>query len=260
MFDDERPDYWRTFSQDDLALRCAVLHAERRQSAGAALAARIEGARFAIASLYLEGAGLEVGAGTRPYPVPDHVHVTYGDIRDSGALRNYFNSEVIDQGSIDAQTFFGIENGSQNFVISAHVIEHLQDPVGSIVHAMRVLKTDGIYILVVPDMRYTFDSDRPETTVEHVASDYADGGNSTQRQAFREHIRYVHPKFQPPIAEEHVETEISAGIARDDDLHYHAWTSEGFMKLLVFASQISSFQIIANLFIVNENIFVLKKL
>ena len=46
--------------------------------------------------------------------------------------------------NIDAQTFDGIDNDSLDFVISAHVIEHLRDPIGSIVNAIRVLKAGGI--------------------------------------------------------------------------------------------------------------------
>src|SRR5436189_131003 len=80
-----------------------------------------------------------------------------------------------------------IDNDSLDFVISAHVIEHLRDPISSVVNAIRVLKVGGIHVLVVPDMRYTFDRNRPETTVEHVLTDFADGGVSTCRNAYEEH-------------------------------------------------------------------------
>jgi hypothetical protein len=51
----------------------------------------------------------------------------------------------------------------------------------------------GIDLLVVPDMRRTFDRDRPETSVAHVLADFSDGGIGTCRDGYEEHLRYVHP-------------------------------------------------------------------
>src|ERR1700704_3693145 len=155
--------------------------------------------RRAIAERFLTGQGVEVGAGDRPFPVPRHARVSYGDIRGMTAIQEYFKAtDVRSDSAIDGQTFAGIANDSLDFVISAHVIEHLRDPIGSIVNAIRVLRPAGIHILVVPDMRFTFDRHRPETTVEHALLDYEDGGESTCRQAYEEHLRYVHPELTGP--------------------------------------------------------------
>jgi SAM-dependent methyltransferase len=154
----------------------------------------LQRARKAITSGFLKGNGLEVGAGHRPFRVPDHVRIRYGDIRDRESLESYFkNSEVKTGDKIDAQTFAGLEACSFDFVILAHVIEHLRDPVGSIMHAVRILKPGAVLILVVPDLLCTFDRNRPETTVEHALRDYQDGGESTTRLGYEEHLRYVIP-------------------------------------------------------------------
>src|ERR1700731_3855652 len=111
----------------------------------------VDSQRRAVAERFLTGEGLEVGAGDRPFPVPGHVRVFYGDIRDTASIQGYFNTLDVRSGSpIDAQTFAGIANDSFDFVISAHVIEHLRDPIASIVNAIRVLGPAGIHILVVP--------------------------------------------------------------------------------------------------------------
>jgi hypothetical protein len=99
-------------------------------------------ARTAVASKFLRGTGIEVGAGARAFPHPVSARILDGDIRERNALEKYFqeseseNEIKIDE-YIDAQTFAGIKNESLDFVISAHVIEHLRDPIGSIVNATR---------------------------------------------------------------------------------------------------------------------------
>ena len=219
--------------------------------------------RRAIAERFLTGKGVEVGAGDRPFPVPQHARVSYGDIRGMAAIQEYFKTaDVRSESAIDGQTFAGIANDSLDFVISAHVIEHLRDPIGSIVNAMRVLRPGGIHILVVPDMRFTFDRERPETTVEHALLDYEDGGESTCRQAYEEHLRYVHPVL---TSEHYSEAEINSqadGAARrwkELDVHFHAWTREGFEALLAAAARYAPFVVEETVSIVNENIFVLRK-
>ena len=225
---------------------------------------QIRRARRAIASRFLKGNGLEVGAGSRPFPVPDGVRVFYGDIRDRESLESYFKRREIKTGAeIDAQTFAGLDSGSFDFVISAHVLEHLRDPVGSIVHAVRILKPGGVLLLVVPDLRYTFDRNRPETTVEHALRDYQDGGESTTRQGYEEHLRYVHPYL---TGEDYPEHEIQRQAAESAkrwpelDVHFHAWTRDGFQLLLFAVADLAPFDIEAVEFVVNENIFVLRKL
>jgi SAM-dependent methyltransferase len=224
---------------------------------------QIQHTRLAIASRFLSGNGLEVGAGSRPFPVPANVRVTYGDIRDHQTLESYFNTTNVQSGDeIDAQTFADLEADRFDFVISAHLIEHLLDPVGSIIQALRVLKPNGVLILVVPDMRRTFDCDRPETTLDHVLQDYRDGGVSSMRQGYEEHLRYVHPQM---TGEHHPEAEIqwqaTESVRRwpEFDIHFHAWTRDGFERLLKAVAELSSFNIEAVEFVVNENIFVLRQ-
>ena len=224
-------------------------------------------ARTSVASKFLRGTGIEVGAGARAFPHPVSARILYGDIREKNALEKYFQeskseNEVKKDEYINAETFAGIKNESLDFVISAHVIEHLRDPIGSIVNAIRVLKPAGTHILVVPDMRYTFDRDRPETTIDHVLADYADGGASTCRASYEEHLRYVHPILTgEKCPEAEIQRQASIGGERwpEFDIHFHAWTRAGFETLLGAAKKFAPFTIETTVFVVNENIFVLRK-
>ncbi|MBA3963468.1 MAG: methyltransferase domain-containing protein [Chthoniobacterales bacterium] len=219
--------------------------------------------RFEVARRYLSGVGLEVGAGARPFPLPDHAQAIYGDIRDNDALVKFFRTtEVISGQLIDAQTLAGFPENSFDFLVSAHVIEHLRDPLGAIVCGFRVLKAQRPFIIVVPEMGSTFDRNRPETTVEHALRDFRDGGESTCFQAYEEHLRFVHPYL---TGQHYEESEIQRQAAentkrwRDFDVHFHAWTKAGFAALLHAAAEITPFRIEETVTAANENIFVLRR-
>ena len=227
-------------------------------------ATEVLNARGKIGRIFLSGNGIEVGPGDRPFPLPPFAQISYGDIRKEEALENYFKTAglpIVQE--IDAQTFAGIDNDCLDFVISAHVIEHLRDPIGSIVNAIRVLRVGGIHILIVPDMRYTFDRNRPETTVEHVLTDFADGGVSTCRNAYEEHLRYVHPYLTgETYSEADIQRHADENVRhwRAFDCHFHAWSQAGFEALLEATKEFAAFKVEATVFVVNENIFVLRKL
>ncbi|HSP46127.1 MAG TPA: hypothetical protein VLO30_09055, partial [Chthoniobacterales bacterium] len=120
----------------------------------------------------------------------------------------------------------------------------------------------GIHILIVPDMRFTFDCRRPETTVEHALLDHEDGGESTCRQAYEEHLRCVHPELtNQHYSEAEIQWQATEAARRwkDFDVHFHAWTRTGFESLLVAAAHQASFVVEEAVSVVNENIFVLRK-
>jgi SAM-dependent methyltransferase len=221
--------------------------------------------RSEIAARFVRGRGIEVGAGSRPFPLPPDTLCFYGDVRDSAELADYFHSApdaIVVNGSLNAQTFEGIPSESQDFVVSAHVIEHLEDPIGSIRQALRVLKRDGVLILVVPDRRHTFDRDRPATSLDHLRTDALDGGTSTRLEAYEEHVRYVHRTLTGEIlSEERIRTDAQAIMKARMDVHFHCWTTAEFLGMLKYCCQQFKASISAwSGEIINENIFVVKKL
>lgn len=156
---------------------------------------------------------------------------------------------------IDAQTFEGIPSDSVNFVISAHVIEHLLDPIGAIASAIRIIKTGGIFLIAVPDMRFNFDQSRPETSIEHALRDALDGGEGTKIEAFKEVVHYVH-KIEIKDVDAHAKHAMNTKM----DIHVHAWTHDGFKALLTHCETILPMKIEAAILSNNENLFALRKL
>ncbi|MBB5772974.1 SAM-dependent methyltransferase [Brevundimonas vesicularis] len=260
-YEDETIGFWLNKPVSEIVAACASLHAWRRQALAESEMNLVFGARLGLSSR-LKGRGIEVGAGARPFPVPDHLQVAYGDIRDEPALAAYFGVDAVSGGDtfIDAQTFAGIPASSADFIISAHVIEHLLDPIGAILAAARVLKRGGQMILVAPERTKTFDQLRPDTTLDHLIADALDGGAGTRLDAYREHVRFVHPfltgeAIPDKDVDAHAERLLSAGM----DIHVHAWGLDALTELVEHCCRITTLSVECALSVGNENAFVLRK-
>ena len=223
----------------------------------------VQQCRADIAARVLRGRGLEVGAGTRPVPLPPGAQCYYGDLRNAEALATYFGHGTTSafDGHLDAQTFEGVPTKSQDFVISAHVIEHLEDPIGALRESLRILKPGGILFLVVPDRRHTFDRDRPPTTLAHLQQDEADGGASTKLQAYDDHARYVHTTLTGEVlSEDRIQRDVRGIMQAGMDVHYHCWATDEFREVLDYCCvKFGARQIAMAAEVINENIFVVQK-
>jgi len=260
MHDDERADFWRPYGLDDLAERTAILHRMLRERQIQAAEHDIMTARRVIADLFIRGHGIEVGAGSRPFPIPEGATCFYGDIRDGDALKAHFKTDQVTKVDfIDAQTFAGIPPKSLDFIISAHVIEHVENPVGSLRSAMARLKPDGVYVLAVPDARYAFDRQRPLTTTDHLMADDVDGGAGTRLQSYREFVEFTAvAEWKQQIAEETIEAEARRLSEAKMDIHFHVWTGETFLAFLDRFKRAINFEIVGTTFVVYENLFILR--
>ncbi|PSS59513.1 SAM-dependent methyltransferase [Ensifer sp. NM-2] len=229
MFEAETEAFWQSTSHRVLVATVAELHRQRRLLQEQIGFHRVNGARTIISDLFIAGAGIEVGGGDRPFPVKEGVSVTYGDIRNSFELRRHFgNDEAVVCGAINAESFEGIGHESVDFIISAHVIEHLANPLGSILEGLKRIKTGGVYVIAIPDMRHTFDRYRAPTTYDHLVEDLRSGGEPSLIDAYRDHVKLVHPIYGAPIADEQQENEAQMLLAARMDTHVHCWTRETF--------------------------------
>lgn len=75
-----------------------------------------------------------------------------------------------------------IDDSSYDFVLSSHCIEHLANPLKGLAEWIRILRQDGLLVLVVPHKDGTFDHRRPVTSLEHLIQDldsHIDEGDMT---------------------------------------------------------------------------------
>lgn len=263
MDQSETTEFWLNHTKEELAPRVAALHTHRRKLSEDMMAAEIRGGRAVVGQLYLSGSGVELGSGATPFPLPQGTRCRYGDVRNHSQLTEYFGTKDVSDGEfIDAQTMEGVPLKSLDFVIAAHVIEHLYDPIGAIRASINTLKPGGTLLIVVPEMEKTWDRGRPPTTLEHVLADSRDGGESTRLHAYIEHAKYVHPVMTGEhFPEDQLESLARAALAAGMDIHVHAWRARDFREMLDYlVAAVGRFTVEAQISGLNENMFVMRRL
>lgn len=185
----------------------------------------------------LRGDGLEIGALHNPFPLPPSARALTVDRFDRARLAQIYTDVEI--GTIvapdvvaDAHTLKGLDDGSFDFVVASHVIEHLHNPIRAVEAWLRVLRPGGRLLLVVPDCRYTFDKGRPLTPFTHLVWDYESEGTELKTLSDLFHIAEcnlnMHDHLTPSSA-----VELAWKILGDSyDTHFHVWTHRSFHEHL----------------------------
>lgn len=139
--------------------------------------------------LFLDKIGLEIGGPTRWFKRGNLVPV----YPDAARIDNCnFSAQTIWEGSIvegatfhyDGQHEPGVQyvaeatdlnmiaDGTYDFVLSSHAVEHTANPIQALSEWKRVLKDEGTLVLVAPHLEGTFDRNRPVTTLAHMITDF----------------------------------------------------------------------------------------
>ncbi len=129
--------------------------------------------------------------------------------------------------STTASGLDSVEPESLDFIVANHFIEHTEDPIGTIAAHLERLRGGGILFMAVPDKRYTFDSGRELTKIEHLLRDHRDGPASSRDQHYLEFARYF-KRMEGDAAEREAERVRESGYS----IHFHVWTRESFGELL----------------------------
>jgi SAM-dependent methyltransferase len=217
--------------------------------------------RAVLARRFIRGSGIEIGALHNPLRLPRRAQVRYVDRLPVAELRRQYpeleHETLVDVDIIDDGERLGsVADGSQDFVIANHFLEHSEDPIGALVNMFRVLGAGGILYLAVPDKRFTFDVKRPTTPIEHLLDDHRHGAERSRRAHFEEWALLVDDVPKPEI-EGHVEDL----LARNYSIHFHVWTQPDVLELLVALR--NEFGVSYDLEVAvrngHENVFVLRK-
>lgn len=131
----------------------------------------------------IKGKGVEVGGPSDIFEAIYHLKVEcdginyqsetiWGDFSDlqyqwrGRNLGKQIIADVTDMHIVGDETY--------DFVLSSNNLEHIANPLKAIYEMTRILKRDGLFLLLVPCKRYTFDCRREDTTFEHLLQDYKD--------------------------------------------------------------------------------------
>lgn len=189
--------------------------------------------RRIVSCKYLYGQGLEIGALHNPLPVCPSVKVRYVDQREPGVLESHYwwlkssaftRVDVID----DGERLASVADGSEDFIIANHVLEHLENPLLALESWLRVIRNEGVIFLSVPNKNETFDLKRPVTTFDHVLTDLRHGPQGSRRQHYLEWVTQV-GDMSGREAEDHATHLMESRIS----IHFHCWDPPALLELLM---------------------------
>jgi SAM-dependent methyltransferase len=187
-------------------------------------------------SLKLAGRGLEIGALHRPLQRHDEMTVEYFDRYTTAELRENYpelrglplvEADVIGE----AETLESVADAEYDFVVAAHVLEHMKNPILALQHWCRVLRPGGLLYLVVPDKRLTFDRLRLRTSIEHLILDYLEPSEERDREHYLDYAVWVNKKSGRAAVQE-------AERLRESDysIHFHVFLPSDVVELLAWFS------------------------
>jgi SAM-dependent methyltransferase len=225
--------------------------------------------RHLISQQYIRGHGIEIGAFHNPFPIVNpETKITYIDKLTKAELIEQY-PEIKNHAAIpetdfveNGETLYSIPDAQYDFLISSHQLEHCEIPLAAIEHQLRVVKKGGYLFYAVPDKRFTFDKDRPVTSLEHLKYEYQllklnqkEDLNADLLDHYVEYLLNV-DKIEPlEIRTEIAKERISKGF----DVHYHCWDSVSLLKVFTYMSD-SNFDIEFFSRAGHENLIVLRKI
>lgn len=189
--------------------------------------------RRRLADQYLHGEGIEIGA--LHNPLPTSAKVKYVDRLSRADLRRHYPElaafPVVDPDIVDdGERLTKVPDGSQDFIIANHFIEHCEDPIGTLKTFAAKLRPGGTIYMAVPNKRHTFDCARPSTTFEHLLEDHADGGAAARRVHYVEFAKFAATSRVLP--QDQAEALADKQMAEHYSIHFHVWTFDEFGAFL----------------------------
>jgi predicted SAM-dependent methyltransferase len=221
---------------------------------------------------YVAGAGIELGPGHLPFPLPyPGAKARYVDrwkpdesqglFPELGESAGFPMPDIVADLNVDRLSMLADE--SEDFVIASHVLEHLVDPLAQLAEIHRVLRPGGVALILLPDRRLTFDRARQPTTLDDLVADHASGAVVPDDAHLEEFLIYSEGWNN---ARDAAKREVTFEFHRQRSFHVHCWTQEEFVPVLRYsiATMHMSWELLDALFVDdvpdgNEYGFVLRR-
>jgi SAM-dependent methyltransferase len=189
---------------------------------------------------FLNGSGVELGPGHHPMPIPfpgitvqfvdrwqpEENHALFTNI-EAGAT--FPKPDIV--ANLDEDRLSALADGSQDFVIASHILEHLADPLTQIGEIYRVLRPGAVVLVFLPDRRHTFDRKRSATPLAHLIQDHRDQVTVVSDEHVEDYIRktdFWDPTWTPQQVQEQFE------LNRQRSIHVHCWSEDEFVPVIEY--------------------------
>ncbi len=189
--------------------------------------------RRRLSRKHLVGEGVEVGALHHPMELGERARVRYVDRMDVEGLRAHYPElraydlvpvDVVD----DGEKLGTLPDGSLDFVVANHFLEHTENPLGTIRNHLSKVKVDGVAYFAIPNRDHSFDRERALTPFDHLVRDDVEGPAWSRFDHFREWARYVERIDDPQAIEAQARRLAEANYS----IHFHVWDANSFADFL----------------------------
>jgi len=194
-------------------------------------------------SRHLVGRGVEVGPGHQPFPMPyPGASVTYVDRWAPDQNRELFPELPADAEfpvpdvvtNLDTDRLAPLLDGSQDFVVASHVLEHVAEPIGLLDEIHRVLRPGGVGLILLPDRHRTFDAQRAPTTLDHLVAEYEAGIQVVDDEHVADFLlRAGEGASYLDMPEDEAARRAFFDWHRRRSIHVHCWDADGFVPVIV---------------------------
>ena len=214
--------------------------------------------RKRLALKYLSGSGIEFGALNYALDLPPNVKVRYADVRTADMLTQEYSSqfEKITAPDIvtDIETMDCIDDCSVDFVVANHVVEHVENPLRAFRTIHRVLRPLGIAFIALPDKRFTFDRNRPITSLNHLKEDYERGSEWSRADHYDDWAVGV-----CGLEGEERRDKAREYLALRPDIHFHVWDYDAMAEMFSYVASTFGFSVVHSEPNAGEGIWILRK-
>lgn len=129
--------------------------------------------------------GVEIGPLAHPLIAKSDGDVLYADHMPTEALRHHYRQHpTLGPAGIDGIVPVDVvlgegglpgalgARGPVDYIVASHVVEHIPDPIGWLAEAAEILREGGLFCLIVPDKRFSFDHFRAPTSAGALVAAY----------------------------------------------------------------------------------------
>ncbi len=182
-----------------------------------------------------KGTGIEVGPGPKPQIhnssdtrviyVEEMPPEKWAELYDSGGKHGATTADWSDI-RIGKAAELPVEDGSQDFIFSSHVFEHLANPFGHLERWHAKLRPGGVVLAVVPDLGSTNDRLMRPSTLDEILREHTEGIFEPQ---VRHYERFAARGTGGRVPDPQL---ASALMDRAESIHVHFYDREGITRVL----------------------------
>ena len=136
----------------------------------------------------------------------------------------------------DACDLSVVPDGTYDFVLASHVLEHIANPLRALQEWKRVLAPAGSLLVIVPDKRGTFDRRRAFTSFDHLQADFRANAPQDDMTHLNEILELHDLRLDPPAGSHNEFRERCLRNVSIRAMHHHVFSAEVLIRMFSWLS------------------------